>query len=404
MYSTKIGILKESKIPIDNRVPLTPFDAKLLKTKNPGIDVYCQTSQVRCIKDEEYENAGIEIVDDLSSCDLILGIKEVAVEDLISHKTYMFFSHTIKKQPYNKKLIQEIVKKRITLIDYECLTNQMGQRILAFGKFAGIVGAYNAILITGRKFDYFNLKPAHKCLDYADMQKEYLKVKLPPVKIVLTGRGKVGKGVMEVLEGLNIRRVDHQEFLRNEFDYPVYTRVIHQDYNERIDGLKFEKEDFYSNPKKYRSKFLKYAHAADILIAGAFWDTEAPQLFQRKDILDDEFKIKVVADITCDINGSIPSTKRSSSIDDPVYDYNANDDKVYQPFTNEHYITVMAVDNLPNELPIDASKYFSKKLSTEVLPNMKNDPEGIIARATITKNGQLTTNYKYLQDYVGSLE
>jgi len=405
MYSIKIGILKEGKIPIDNRVPLTPSDAQLLKIKYPEIDICCQASQIRCFNDEEYENAGIEIVDDLSSCDLILGIKEVSVKDLIPQKTYMFFSHTIKEQPYNRKLIQEIVKKRITLIDYECLTNQIGQRILAFGRFAGIVGAYNSILIIGKKFNYFNLKLAHKCFDYSDMQKEYLKVKLPPVKIVLTGRGKVGKGVIEVLEGMSIRRVDHQEFIYKEFNYPVYIRIIHQDYNERIDGLKFEKEDFYSNPTKYRSKFLKYAHSADILIAGAFWDPKAPPLFQRKDILDDEFKIKVVADITCDINGSIPSTKRSSSIDDPVYDYNANDDKVYPPFTNEHYITVMAVDNLPSELPVDASKYFSNILSTEVLPNyIKIDRQGIISGATITKNGELTANFKYLRDYVGSLE
>jgi len=405
MYSTKIGILKEGKIPIDNRVPLTPSDAQLLKIKYPEIDVCCQSSQIRCIKDEEYENAGIEIVDDLSSCELILGIKEVAVEDLIPDKTYMFFSHTIKKQPYNRKLIQEIVKKRITLIDYECLTNQMGQRILAFGRFAGIVGAYNAILIIGKKFGYFNLKPAHKCFDYVDMQREYLKVKLPPVKIVLTGSGKVGKGGVEVLDGMNIRRVDYQEFLCKEFNYPVYTRIYNQDYYERIDGLEFEKIDFYSKPKNYRSKFLKYAHTADILIAGAFWNPEAPRLFQLKDMLDDKFKIKVVADITCDINGSIPSTKRSSSIDDPVYDYNADDDKVYPPFTNEHNITVMAVDNLPSELPLDASKHFSNRLSTEVLPHyMENDPEGLIAKATITENGQLTGIYKYLQDYVGSLE
>lgn len=400
----KIGIIREGKIPIDKRVPITPLQAKELQEKFPKVKVLIESSEIRCFSDQEYLDKGIEVVKDISGCDILLGVKEVPIKNLVPEKTYFFFSHTIKEQPYNRELLRAILKKNITLIDYEVLTDQTGVRLVAFGRYAGIVGAYNGILTYGQRYKLFNLRRAHECFDLEDMKKEYEKVKLPSIKIALTGGGRVSRGSMEVLDGIGIRKVTPAEYLNELFDEPVYTQLNSRDYNKPKSGEPFKRSEFHENPELYESDFLKFARVTDLLIAGAFWDPAAPVLFTRNDILRDDFKIKVIADITCDIEGSIPSTKRPATIDDPIYDYNPSDDEIEPALKEEANITVMAVDNLPCELPRNASEDFGRELVDNVLPYLiTKDSEEVIKRATISRNGKLTQQFAYLRNYVGDI-
>lgn len=402
MKQVKIALIREDKVPVDRRVPVTPEQAVNIQERFSHVKVVCQSSNLRCFDDQAYREVGIEVREDVSDCDIFMGVKEVPVDLLISGKTYLFFSHTIKKQPYNRKLLQAILEKNIRLIDYECLTDQTGARIVAFGRFAGIVGAYNALYTYGKKFNLYNLRRARDCYDLQDLTSEYRKVHLPPVKIALTGGGRVARGAMEVLNGLGIRQVRPSDYLQNSYAEPVYTQLEVTDYNRKRDNTPFEKEDFYEYPELFTPGFLPYASVSDILIAGAYWDNRSPVLFERQDMISKDFAIKVIADITCDIEGSIPSTKKSSTIASPVYDYDPETDNVIeQPFRNQQYVSVMAVDNLPSELPRDASRAFGDQLVEKVLPAMlEEDREGIIRRATIAENGHLTDLYMYLQGYV----
>lgn len=401
MELKQIGIIKEGKVPVDRRVPLTPEQVGQVLSEHPELEIHCQKSEIRCFKDEEYEAHGAKLVDDVSHCDVILGVKEVPFDMLAEHKTHFFFSHTIKKQDYNRELLQTILAKNIRLIDWECLTNSNGKRLIAFGRYAGIVGAYNGILTYGKRYNLFNLRPAHECFDLEDLKTEFEKVKLPQIKIVLTGGGRVSKGAMEVLYGMGIRKVSPAEFLNEKFDEPVFTQLNTRDYNKKINGGAFDRDEFYLDPNLYQSDFLQYAHQADLLIAGAYWDPKAPVLFTPEEAVTKEFKIRVVADITCDIEGSIPSTKQPSTIEDPVYDYNPTNDRVEEAFTDEGNISVMAVDNLPCELPRNASEDFGREFLKHILPNLLgSDKDQIIERATITQAGALTEKFSYLQDYV----
>ena len=401
MTEIKIGLIKENKIPIDRRVALTPFQARQAQANFPGLKIVAQTSDVRCFSDQDYLKEGIAIVSDVSDCDVLIGVKEVQIPDLINDKTYFFFSHTIKKQEYNQELLRTILSKNIRLIDYETLTDENNKRIIAFGRWAGIVGAYNGILTFGKRYNLFHLRSAHACFDLEDLKTEYSKVKLPAIKIVITGGGRVAKGAIEVLLGMGIKKVTPAELLTEKYDFPVFTQLNSRDYNIRKDGGEFSRKLFYENPELFESDFHKYSRVTDILIASAFWDPRSPVLFQRSDIIKLDFRIRVIADITCDIEGSIPSTKKPSTIDDPTYDYNPSDDNLEPANSDEGNITVMAVDNLPCELPRDASESFGKELLNNVLPHLLGkDDKNIIEGATIAKGGQLTKKYAYLQDYV----
>ncbi|MEL6534319.1 MAG: NAD(P)-dependent oxidoreductase [Bacteroidota bacterium] len=405
MELLSIGLIKEGKIPIDRRVPIIPEHAAHFVGDNPKAHFVAQNSDIRAIQDSEYKEAGIPVADSVTDCDILMGVKEVPIDQLVPNKTYFFFSHTIKKQPYNRNLLRAILDKKIRLIDYELLTNEHGQRIVAFGRYAGIVGAYNGVLTYGKRYRLFDLRPAHECFDLADLTTEYSKVKLPPIKIAVTGGGRVAKGSMEVLLGMGIRQVTPAEYLEKDYEEPVFTQLNSRDYHVHQEGKPFERKEFYQYPERFESGFKSFAHATDLLIAGAFWDPKAPVLFTPQSATEPGFKIKVVADVTCDIEGSIPSTLRPSTIEDPVYDYNPESHVEKPPLSDEANITVMAVDNLPCELPRDASKDFGQELINNVLPNLFNgDPEGVIERATITQDGKLTARFQYLQDYVDDKE
>ncbi len=416
----KIAIIREGKTPPDRRVALTPTQCKEVLDKYKLVDknfeILVQPSPIRCFSEEEYEKAGCKITEDISDASILLGVKEVPKPQLIPNKTYLFFSHTIKKQPYNRDLLEKIIEKNVRLIDYEVLTNAAGQRVIAFGRYAGIVGAYNGILTYGKRFDLFDLKPANQCFDMDEMWSEFEKVKLPNIKIAVTGGGRVAKGSVEVLEGMKIKEVSPEDYLNKEFDEAVFTRLRSKDYHfkkgKSKENKEFDIKDFYNNATDYNSHFLDFTQKMDLLIAAAYWNPKSPVLFTKEEMKQDDFKIKVIADITCDIEGSIPSTKRPSTIAEPFYDYNAATEKEEKPFSNEQNITVMAVDNLPCELPRNASKDFGRELIDQVLPYLlfEDNPSYLkennftdsnrIARANLTKDNDLTAEFEYLRDYL----
>ncbi|MBC6606046.1 alanine dehydrogenase [Hymenobacter sp. BT188] len=402
MHPLTIGIIREGKTPPDLRVTLTPKKCVEAETLFPGLRIVVQECPLRSFKDQEYRDLGIEVRPEVSDCDILLGVKEVPPAQLIPNKTYMFFSHTVKKQPANRELLRQILKKNITLIDYELLTNEQGERIVAFGRWAGIVGAYNGLLTYGRKHNLYELKPAYQCVDMEDMQEEFFKVKkLPPIKMAVTGSGRVAQGAIEVLDKMGIRRVSVYDYLYLDFNEPVYTQLRSSDYNRRRDGRVWDTSDFHRNPQEYESTFGAFLPVTDLLLACAYWHPAAPKLFSEADTQRPDFRINTIADITCDVNGSVPTTKLSTSIQDPAFDYNPQTGELEPPYSNPTNITVMAVDNLPCELPRNASRDFGRQLLDNVFPYLVSDkPEPIIERATIAAGGELTERYAYLADYV----
>lgn len=396
----KIGILREGKMPPDERVPLSPMLCKEIMNTYPELQIVVQTSNVRRFKDEEYTLLGINVVDDVSDCAVLMGVKEVPKADLIPNKTYFYFSHTIKKQPHNRDLLVEMLRKNISMVDYELLTNKNGARLIGFGKYAGIVGSYNTFYAYGKKTNTFNLKRAYLCADRKEMEQELAKIKLPSnYKIIITGGGRVASGIKEILNLLAIKQVDAASFLNTSFNEPVFTQLSVLDYNKRKDGKPFTEQDFYQNPTQFTSNFMPYAQVADMYISGHFWDEEAPFIFSREDAKSPKFKIKIVGDISCDVDGPVACNIRSSTIKEPLYGYNPITEKEVA-FDIENAITVMAVDNLPCELPKDASAEFGRELIDKVLPHLLNDSEGVIKRATICEKGDLTPEFEYLRDYV----
>lgn len=400
MEIIRLGIIKEGKTPPDKRVPFSPLQVVEIEQRYPHVKVVVQESSVRAFTDDEYREKGIEVKSDVSDCEILMGIKEVPISDLIPRKTYLFFSHTIKKQPYNKKLLQAILNAKIRLVDYEALKDKLDNRLVAFGRFAGIVGAYNGLLTYGNRYKLFSLRKASECFDLNDLKIELRKVKLPPIKIILTGGGRVARGAMETLDTAGIRKVNPGDFLTNTYNEAVYVQLSSADYHVRKEGGLFNREEFHQTPQHYKSTFIQFAQKADLLVAGAFWNPKAPVLFTKEQMTKSDFKIKIIADVTCDIEGSIPSTKMPSTIADPIYDYNPAKDTVEPPLSNSDFITVMAVDNLPCELPRSASEEFGRDLIDKILPALViSDKESVIKRASITKGGKLTENFLYLSDY-----
>lgn len=395
----KIGIIREGKVPTDSRVPLTPKQCDFAK-EDFQVDIVVEASPLRCYKDEEYIREGVTITDDLSDCDVLLGVKEVPIHQLIPNKTYFFFSHTIKKQPHNQKLLWAVLDKNIRLIDYEVLKDKNDSRLIAFGKFAGMVGAHNALWTYAQRTGDFSLPRMKDFHDYKEAKDFYKTVQFPNVKIVLTGTGRVATGAAEVLRDMGIRKVSPTEFLEQSFDHAVFTQLGCPDYVARKDGKPYVKEDFYGHPNRYKSIFEPYYLAADILVNGIFWDRNAPAFFKVEEMARPDFKIKVIADVTCDIapEASIPSTLRASTIANPIFGFDPKTGKETQPHLHG-CIDMMTIDNLPNELPRDASESFGLMFLTHVLPELLKERSRVIEHGTITENGHLAKHFRYLEDY-----
>ena len=397
----RFGIIKERKNPPDRRVVFTPEELVRLQNEHPEAVIKVESSDIRIFNDDAYRNLGIEVADDISDCDVFFGVKEIPVDNLIPNKKYFFFSHTIKKQVHNRKLLQAILKKNIELYDHETIVDEKNRRLIGFGRYAGIVGCYNGFRAFGIKYDLFNLPKVETLQTKEDLIVRLKRQVLPNIKIVVTGHGKVGMGAKEILDGMKLKRVSPEDFLNKIYTEAVYTQIDVLDYNKRIDGkIADDNNDFYKNPTAYISNFERFTKVADIFIAGHFHGNDAPDILTQDMLKAANCKIKVVADISCDVEGPIACTIRSSTIAEPFYGYLAIEDKEV-PFTHPGSIMVMAVDNLPCELPKDASEGFGEMFMEHVIPAFFNgDKDGILQRAKMTENGKLTPRFAYLQDYV----
>jgi hypothetical protein len=399
----RIGLIRERKSPPDTRVALTPQQCVHIMHIYPGLQVVAESSPDRCYSDAEYIAAGIEVRTDMTDCDVLMGIKEVPVETIIPGKTYFIFSHTKKKQPYNQKMMHAFIEKKVRLIDYECLTHTDEQRILGFGFYAGVVGAHNGLLAYGQKTGLYDLPAAHYVKSFSDLLKIYARVNLPNIKIVITGSGKVASGIIEVMTHFDIESVEPEDFLTHEYDYPVYTHLKGGDLYARKDNDLFSRNDFHAHPEAYKCLFSKYIPQTDLLMNGIYWDAHIARLFEKQDIQRSDWRTSVIADITCDTDGSVPINVGASTIADPVYGIDRKKGEKVQPFQNtRNTIDVMAVDNLPNELPRDSSEYFGAHFEKFVLKELLGGNSDIIDRATICDNGKLTSHYEYLSDYAYS--
>ncbi len=397
----RIGLVKEGKIPADNRVALTPAQCKWIQKNVPGISIMAQASQGRCFSDKEYQLAGVEVTDDISGCDILLGIKEVPKEELIAGKTYLFFSHTKKKQAQNQPLLKAILDKKITLIDYECLEHEDGQRIIGFGFFAGVVGAHNGMMAYGNRTGLFALERVYKQRSFRELIHTYFGLRLPNVKIAVTGSGRVAHGILEVMNLVGIHEVEPDDYLKRRFSYPVYTQLKGFELYEHAVTGKYSREEFHTHPELYRCKFLPYAEQTDILMNGVYWEKSIPRLFEKENVKEEKFIIQSIADITDDADGSVPINTGDQTIEDPVYGIDRDTLEKTAPYL-KNSIDIMAVGNLPNELPRDASRYFGEQLIKHVLEDLLGNGSDIIRRATMTTGGKLTAPYTYLSDYAYS--
>jgi alanine dehydrogenase len=399
----KFAIIKERKNPPDRRVVFSPTELLKVKKQFPEAIFKVESSDIRVFSDEAYKDKGFEVAEDVSDCDVMIGVKEVPIEALIPDKKYFFFSHTIKKQSYNRKLLRGILDKNIELYDHETIVNAQGFRLIGFGRYAGIVGTYNGFRAWGLKYNSWTLPKANTLKDQAALIGQLNTINLPNIKILLTGSGKVANGAQEMLDGMHIKSVSVEDYLTKSFDQAVYCKIDVLDYNKRKDGKVIDMFDFFDHPEDYVSDFMRFAKVTNYYIAGHFYGNGAPYFYTKQDVKSPEFNIKVVADISCDVNGPIATTLRASTIEDPFYGYDPQTEMEVD-YKNDNAITVMAVDNLPCELPKDASEGFGEMFLEHVIPAFFNgDKDGVLARAKITENGNLTKRFAYLQDYVDGL-
>jgi len=409
-----ISIIKEARVD-ENRTPLVPSQIQTLISNFPNLKILVQPSKNRCFKDKDYSKAGAKIQDDISQSDIIFGIKEVEISKLIENKTYLFFSHTSKVRNdnsqtaqdaaiiYKKKLLKEVLKRKITLIDYENIREESkdAYRYLGFGRFAGIVGCYNTLNLYLKLQKKQLLPRAFEINSYKKIQELISKQSFDKLKILQTGKGNVAKGSMEILKHANIKQISLNDFLNKKYDEAVFCNISLREHVERNDGKDSSYQDFMLNPHKYKSKATNYLHNADMLITGHFWDPKFPKLFSLNQI--SEFKkLKIIGDITCDVNGSIPTTIRSTSIAKPYYSIDINSMKEID-LCNKG-IAVMAVDNLPSELPREASEEFGNSIISEVLPYLINKDDGRIYRATTASKGKFYPSYSYLENFIRTSE
>jgi len=402
----KIALIKERKNPPDKRVVLTPHQAKELVSQFKELEIVVESSVIRDFYDDEYKGQGLPIVTDISDADVLLGVKEVPIDNLISNKKYFFFSHTYKKQPYNRKLLQAILDKNIELYDHEVIVDKKGIRLVAFGYYAGVVGAYNTIRTYGLKSGDFDIPRAIDLKDKAALINILNDIKplMAAVKIVLTGKGRVGNGAKEMLDAMGVKEVSTHDFLNQKFNEPVYVQIDADEYAKRKDGSPFVFQEFFTNPQLFEGDFGRFTKVADVLIAGHFYGQAAPFIYTKEHVQAPDNKIKVVGDISCDIDGPIVTTIKASTIADPIYGYYPDTGREVD-YKHPDAIACMTVDNLPNEIARDASEGFGDSFEKYIIPAFFNgDKDGILARAKMTENGHLTKNFKYLQDYVDGNE
>lgn len=401
----KIALIKETKIPEDNRVALSPKQVSLLNSQFPEHQIVVQASDIRAFTDDEYRSEGVVVTNDVSDADFLFGIKEAQIDSLISNKNYFFFGHVAKMQEYNRPLLQSLIQKHITFCDYEYLVDDNNIRVCAFGWWAGVVGVYYTFRGYGLKHKLYELPKPDKRFTLNQLIESLKNIELPKVKLLVTGAGRVSQGAQHVLETIGADKMTEEQYLSdaplNTLSYCVadVDRLV-----KRKDGEKFLWNDFTHNAREYESDFMRWAKKTDVLICAHFWGPEAPVYLSEEDLRNKDMRIRMIGDVTCDIKGSIKSTIRPATHDDPYYDYNPRTEKDEPAFVSENNITVMAVDTCPNALAMDTSEYFGSMLMKHVfVPLLKGEHSDVIDRSMILKEGQLTSRYAYLKDFANGV-
>jgi alanine dehydrogenase len=404
----KIGLIKETKVPEDNRVALSPEQAARLNREYLDSEIVVQSSDLRAFSDEEYHQAGVKVVDDLSDCDVLFGIKETQIDTMIPGKHYFFFGHIAKQQAYNRPLLQAMLAKGLTFSDYEYLVDENDERVCAFGWWAGVVGVYYTLRGYNLKMGHDSLPKPDRKFTLSQMRTILTTSQLPKLKILITGNGRVAQGATYMMRECRAQELTFEEFMGDEpVDCLSFYRASVHELVKRKDGKSFDRKDFKDNPEAYESDFIKFAKHTDIFISCHYWDPKAPVYLEKEDYEKYHLPIKMIGDVTCDINGSIKSTTRSTTHDDPYFDFNPVTCNEEEPFSSPENITVMAVDTCPNALAIDASKYFGDMLIEYVFkPLLSGEVEqsDVIRKATIVRDGELTDKYSYLNVFAGNRE
>ncbi len=427
------GIRREDKNRWERRTPIVPNHIKILKEKNDDIDIIVQPSKIRAFSDEEYIKSGVKIDEDLSKCKVIFAIKEIPIDFFQPNKTYVFFSHTIKGQKYNMPMLKRMMDLKSNLIDYEKIINNKGYRIVFFGRYAGIAGVIDTLWSFGQKMKLrgidtpFNLiKQAINYKDLDDVKKHFNEIRekieinginndLCPFIIGFAGYGHVSKGAQEIIDLLPVKEIKPEDIDKlfyntsNKFIYKVVFKE--EDMVEPISKEDiFDLQDYYKNPYKYKSKFEKYLPKLTIIMNCIYWDKKYPRLITKDFVMKnfDKIKLEAVGDISVDINGAIEFTEKTTSSDMPSFVYNPKTDTIKDGYDGEGII-VMAVDNLPCEIPIESSNEFSKSLFDFIIDIVKADYSKDfndldlpveIKRALILYHGELTDDYKYIDKYL----
>lgn len=432
----RIGIRREDKNEWEARVPLIPNDVK--KLVNNGIEVFLQPSPIRIFSDQEYIDVGATISEDLSSCSVILAVKEIPIKFIEKGKTYVFFSHTIKGQDYKMPLLQKMMDEKTQLIDYERIVDEKGQRLIFFGRHAGLAGMIDSLWALGKRIDsegmqnpFSKIKKTfeYKGLDNAKRQigkiadeitKNGIPKEMRPLVCGFSGYGNVSQGAQEIFDILPHKEILPQELLSDQNLFDGSKHILYKVVFKESDLVEpknsedeFELQDYYDNPDKYKSKFEQYLPQLTILMNCIYWDTPYPRLITLDYLKkvwteSDHQKLKVIGDISCDIDGAIQCTVKSTDPGNPGYVYNPLDSSVNDGVEGEGPV-IMAVDNLPCELAEEASKSFSKVLVDFIPELIKADysnsfenlklPKALL-RGMILYQGKLTSDYKYLMEYL----
>lgn len=422
-----LGIRKEVKNKWERRVTLTPAAVKELED-NFGIKTLFQLSEKRIFDDQDYIDAGAQAREILDEAEIILAVKEIPIKHILENKIYLFFSHTIKGQPYNMPLLQTLIDKKCTLIDYEPIKDENDRRLVFFGRHAGYAGMINGLFTLGKRLKALGIsnqfEKIKQAKDYPnlDAAKDVIKelgkgINFPdqinPLVVGITGYGNVSIGAQKILDLLPVTQIEPNDLLRNELEKNKIYKVVfkEEDMVEKIDSGTFDLEEYYNEPDKYKSKFEQYLPKINLLVNAIYWEEKYPRLvtkeFTSKNKLNN---LIAIADLSCDINGSIEMTEKATLSDNPVFIYNPQTDSIIDGFDGEG-IALMTVDNLPAEIPVESSEWFSKSLMPLVPKLFEADysksfeelvlsPE--LKNACVVYKGKLTPNFKYLEEYLGN--
>ena len=431
-----IGILRETKSIWERRTPLIPSDIKKLISKY-SVNFYIQPSEKRIFTNDEYVEAGAIIEEDLSNCSIIIGIKEVKIKNLMDDKIYTFFSHTIKGQAYNMKMLQKIIDSKITLIDYEKIEDKTGKRLIFFSVQAGLAGIIDSLWALGERFNhegiatpFSNIKQAHNYDSLEEAKQAFISVgneikenglpeDISPLTVGISGYGNVSNGVQELLDLFPFKEISADELqgLSESDQYSnkeIYKIVFkEEDMVEPVsDDFQFELQDYYENPDKYKSRFEQYLPNLTVFINATYWDTKYP-VFVTNQYLKQLYskgnaKLKVIGDITCDIEGGVECTLKPTDPGNPIYVFNPVIGEIRDGVKGNGPV-IMAVEILPSELPRESSIYFSSIFS-KLIPGMfvKDLPKSYdklkfpyeLKNAVITYKGELTPNYLYIHNFL----